>query len=94
MSSQPILKVLSAAELCFAAVLFLFAFNIALSANGKIDTDSIFGISVFAAGSAMSILCARALHQRLAFQIASQIIFVILLTFFYLYLFTGILVHE
>ncbi len=94
MSSQPILKALSVAELCFAAALFLFAIYIALSANGKIDSDSIFGISVFVAGSAIAIFCARALRQRLVLQIASQIIFVVLLIFIYLYLFTGILVYE
>ena len=87
-----LLKSLVVVELCFAVLLFSFAIYIAYDANWKLDDDSIFGVTVFVIGSAISVLCAGGLRQSLLLKYASQIVFFLVIIFFYLYMFTTILV--
>ena len=90
----PFIKILSVAELFFAGLLFFFAVFIGVNSGGEIDNDVIFGMLFFVSCSVVSIFCAISLRRQLILKVAGQLIFVSLILFLYLYLFTSILVYD
>jgi len=50
--------------------------------------DGITGISIFITGSLLSLGCALALHKKPVVQVISQVVFIGLVAFFYMYMLT------